>query len=59
MIEENNIINIESNNESNNETEEKPIKKGRGRPRKPDELKKVYIPHPRIKKEKPPKPQRT
>ena len=53
MTEENNII---DNNESNNETEEKPIKKGRGRPRKPDELKNIYVPHPRIKKEKPPKP---
>ena len=47
IIEE--IIN-ETNVES--ETVEEPIKKKRGRPRIPDELKKVYIPHPLPKKEK-------
>ena len=52
MTEEINII----NNMSNNDTEEKPIKKEtRGRKKLPDELRKVYVPHPRVKKEKPPK----
>lgn len=50
-------INIVNNIESNNETEEQPIKKEtRGRKKLPDELKKIYVPHPRVKKEKPPKP---
>lgn len=49
-------INIVNNIESNNETEEPPIKKEtRGRKKLPDELKKIYVPHPRVKKEKPPK----
>ena len=53
MTEEINIIN---NIESNNDTEELPIKKEtRGRKKLPDELRKVYVPHPRVKKEKPPK----
>jgi hypothetical protein len=49
-------INIINNIESNNDTEELPIKKEtRGRKKLPDELRKVYVPHPRVKKEKPPK----
>jgi hypothetical protein len=47
---------IINNIESNNDTEEPPIKKEtRGRKKLPDELRKVYVPHPRVKKEKPPK----
>ena len=47
---------IINNIESNNDTEEQPIKKEtRGRKKLPDELRKVYVPHPRVIQEKPPK----